>query len=1834
MPRVNRVIGVCMFADISGFTSLCETYALKASEESCGTEKLTTTLNKYLGKIVEDILKHGGDVLKFAGDALLALWVSEGSCKDTTLLINKAIICSIAIQEECDNYLTDVGVTLGVKIALSVGKMIVTHVGVDESKHFDLSGRAVDDVNKAEKWAEPGAIILSHMAYLNCDQTLFLFEIMADGWHYRVAGAKVEEKSTASTMHPTGVSLALMSGVLTTDAVLFSAPTVAKRIFAPHLGTLLSRYHPELKLPRLFRKRNQAEQRQSIIPGKAHPLQSERFDDPDHRTDVFTKLSEQDIADLRAYVSKPVLSKIDHGQDLDWLSEMRQVSVLFINMVLPTKGNSNSLALQKAFEVIYECSKRLRGNLNKVFSFDKGCTFVVIFGLPGDKHEDDPARALKAAQRILDSLHQIMDITNESIGVTTGRAFCGVVGHRDRHEYTVIGRKVNMAARLMMNYPRVLSCDDDTYRLAKSKLKKEDFVTLPFVELKGIAEPGIVREYNKHHDREVEEEEFEYPIIGRSDEVNEIKQLLQTIKSNDALGTSNTRFVSIEGEGGIGKTRILEEIMDVAEDEDYKVDFVEADLGHAHTPYYVVQNLVTNLLELDTCRTAPEREHALMQHITDLKLRERMFLLNDLLGTHIPPNPDFAYLDSDEIIAHFHTLLFEIVHQFAVSQPCLFAVDNAQFIDPESWDFLEDLSKDSHAILVLALRPFSSSNPPCETANRLIGHNTTKRIKLGGLPAEVMSDLACQLMDVMYIPSELDEIIRRKSQGVASWCEQLIKDMLTSEIIKIVDSNTAFSDPSDHPESSATSTSIFASQSHKDPLEVSRPLTPFYSEDDRLKAGREDLQRKSFLKPQSLFEGRRVSQGAAENLLSPAGRWSKLDAPISNSFFSFRRVSDLPEQELLEEVQSFQLDPKDFVRASRNSMPFDTNNVCIVTPGVDLAKVVVPDSVKDMVLARVDRMLPLEQLTLKCSSILGAEFHRNLLQAILPKSIQKRLDLVVYNLAKESILECASLAAQHQIAHNHHGFYDFNDPTHSQQHPHQPHHHHHHNVASSIHASVYCGCHADEVTKVLNLSRLMTPNGPKKHCLYLKFVNTYVQETLYSLWLEDQRKEIHEKAAMFLESQAHKCKSCGGGGFVISIDLSQQVSHNKDVKRVTGMTGRTRAEVSEMRQKVQSQGAFSARAHERSEVRSKIRTSQTGDKESQEQTSDRRRADRKLPETSEAIKNAVIEQAEGGKKSSCLCRFFCGKSVNPTKEESSETQNQLLLKISHKDKSAVNGKESAKPLSSDPIQEDGDEDLVCLLGFGNTARPSIDLSSCNCAEVLASVFPQLVDHWRAAGNKLKTMRYLTESGAAALATSANMRALSYLYEVQSIIEETKANQEPLATREETARVESLIGQALSQMNRLHEALAHLLTALQILGKKQPTSDLGCYIRIRKEALRHCLHVFLPGYYIGGAGENSALLIEQSRCLSHLSYLYHSLHQNNRSLMAALEELNSAEEAEENLHELINAYAGVIECAHLVGWNGWGKTYEEIGKNRCQDSSLYLDAVDMLTVAHLYCVSLAFRLAIGGVTTAISSGEHALAIAKQVQDSHLKTTCIPLLAQGFLMAAKISSCLEVLKELNSSAQESNDLHGQALYMCCCFDVILEAGWKLEDISNIMQFTITMSSDPAFSADILPKFYLNASLALWYARKRDWENAESFFSTASALEPPTLEVYMSVHGFVKMIEFWLLKFQENGKNKQQQQEIQRGLKKLQGSLHQYPVFKGRQLHLLAYYLLLKGKKEKCKAKLRKCYSKSKDMGLWLEIEWAKKNMNFWFSTVKATERVYHGQTMFTLPKPRDM
>ena len=230
---------------------------------------------------------------------------------------------------------------------------------------------------------------------------------------------------------------------------------------------------------------------------------------------------------------------------------------------------------------------------------------------------------------------------------------------------------------------------------------------------------------------------------------------------------------------------------------------------------------------------------------------------------------------------------------------------------------------------------------------------------------------------------------------------------------------------------------------------------------------------------------------------------------------------------VLTPIPRYFLPPDYFVYANPNALVPDIRNMCIVTPGQDLTKIPVPESLREMVLARFDRLPPLEKVVLKCSSILGDCFPSDLVAAIVPRSAAAQVDLALYHLLKERVLECATLAHQHQNAHNHHGFYDTTH-AHTQHH----HHHHHHHITSAVSDMVPCGCYVNEGTKLVNLTKFLTKNKLKKSCLYLKFSNNCVQETTYALWLKKQREGLHQKTAMHLESQAHKCRSCGGGAFL------------------------------------------------------------------------------------------------------------------------------------------------------------------------------------------------------------------------------------------------------------------------------------------------------------------------------------------------------------------------------------------------------------------------------------------------------------------------------------------------------------------------------------------------------------------------------------------------------------------------------------------------------------------------------------------------------------------------------
>ncbi|XP_077996460.1 adenylate cyclase type 10-like [Glandiceps talaboti] len=824
LPYTKPIFGVLMFADVSGhksrakpsdkknennenkgFTALCEKYGADA-KKGCGSDALTKTLNQYIGAIVETVLDSNGDVIKFAGDAILVCW--EADVKTIVNEFVRALKCAINIQTKCDDWDTEVGVKLRVKIGIAAGPLFVSFVGNKDAQQFVTSGPCIEAVREAEGAATAGVIVLSPKAWRICpDKDLLNFAMAGDGKHVKILSANknwgkgfVSSKSKSSKK---GATLRKRHNI---EAILH---TVRKGMLEP-------------------------------------------------------------------YVAPPVLHKIEAHQPLEYLCELREVSIVFINLTLANVSKEDEcFILQDAFDAIYDNVVQFQGCLNKIFMFDKGCTFLAIFGLPGYKHENECAHALQCSHRMREKLSKVARITAASVGVTTGNVFTGVVGHADRHEYTVIGRKVNMAARLMMHYPEVISCDEETYR--RSKLGDNCFRQLPMKDMKGVKHAGTIRQYlenKKAAGHLIHASDASYPLLGYSDEMSVYSSSLRLVTEHRE--TSHRRLILFEGDPGVGKSRVLQAATDEAVQLGHKVIFCQLWLNDSTTPYYTVKKLLKSLFKMDGSFSYLEREEALYNSISASSegVKDSLCLLNDLLGLQLPCNEEFAHMSTSKREMELRKLLVKLVHQITAKCCLIFAIDDAHFVDAESWELLADLAADSNAVCVMAMRPFASNEKMPRAASTILSSNYTLTIKLNGLEPQFMEPLACQILDVVRVPQDLVRILETRSHGLPSWVDSLVKDLTETEKIFVT----------------------------KDPNNRDQ-------------------------------------------------------------------------------------------------------NICLLAPNVKLSDMPIPDSLKGMMLAKVDRLQTSDRMVVKCAAVIGMSIEREVLLNVVPHSNRKKVGVSIGNLVRSGLLD-------------------------------------------------------------------------------------------------------------------------------------------------------------------------------------------------------------------------------------------------------------------------------------------------------------------------------------------------------------------------------------------------------------------------------------------------------------------------------------------------------------------------------------------------------------------------------------------------------------------------------------------------------------------------------------------------------------------------------------------------------------------------------------------------------------------------------------------------------------
>ena len=157
----DRVRGAALFADVSGFTPLTDALANELGSQR-GAEELTANLGRVFHAVIEELDRHGGDVIYFSGDAITC-WLDG----DDGLRATAAALAMQAAMARVGTIRTPAGTTvqLALKVAVAAGDARRFVVGDPEIQLIDvLAGALIDDLAETEHYAEKGEVVLDPSA--------------------------------------------------------------------------------------------------------------------------------------------------------------------------------------------------------------------------------------------------------------------------------------------------------------------------------------------------------------------------------------------------------------------------------------------------------------------------------------------------------------------------------------------------------------------------------------------------------------------------------------------------------------------------------------------------------------------------------------------------------------------------------------------------------------------------------------------------------------------------------------------------------------------------------------------------------------------------------------------------------------------------------------------------------------------------------------------------------------------------------------------------------------------------------------------------------------------------------------------------------------------------------------------------------------------------------------------------------------------------------------------------------------------------------------------------------------------------------------------------------------------------------------------------------------------------------------------------------------------------------------------------------------------------------------------------------------------------------------
>jgi ABC-type oligopeptide transport system substrate-binding subunit/class 3 adenylate cyclase len=435
------------------------------------------------------------------------------------------------------------------------------------------------------------------------------------------------------------------------------------------------------------------------------------------------------------------------------------------------------------FDYLVPVIEKYEGTVEKFI----GDEIMAIFGAPV-AHEDDPERAVNAALEMMEALetfnagHKIN--MGMHIGISTGPVIAGGIGSEGKQQYGVMGDTVNLAKRLEGVAPTGgVLISHETYRHVRGVFK---VLVQELIRVEGKADEVQTYLVQRAKPRAFRMETrgvegIETRMVGRDAELLTLQNIYR-----DAMEDTETRIVTVVGEAGVGKSRLLYEFDKWIELLPEEIWYFRgwATAGMRAAPYGAIRRMFAHRFEILESDSAAAVRDKIRAGMAPALSSDQADLVGRLIGFDLPTSQVLQNALESETFREQALAGIVKYLQAMASEPTVIFLEDIHWADDSSLDLIDHLAvalPEARLMVVCLARPSLYERRPGWGE----GMEAHTRLEIKALSRRQSRALVAEILQkVDDIPDKLRDLVVDGAEGNPFYVEELIKVLIDDGVIR------------------------------------------------------------------------------------------------------------------------------------------------------------------------------------------------------------------------------------------------------------------------------------------------------------------------------------------------------------------------------------------------------------------------------------------------------------------------------------------------------------------------------------------------------------------------------------------------------------------------------------------------------------------------------------------------------------------------------------------------------------------------------------------------------------------------------------------------------------------------------------------------------------------------------------------------------------------------------------------------------------------------------------------------------------------------------------------